>query len=327
MRRRNFITLLGSAAVGWPLTARAQQAGRLWQIGFVAGADASLIPNLYSGFLEGMRNLGYAEGKDFVMEWRFAEGDYDRFREFAMDMVRLKVDVIVLGTPAAIGPMKQVTSTIPIVMAYSHNPVGNGIVSSLSRPGGNVTGLAGSTDDTAPKQLEWLAAAVPNMSRVGLLVNPNNSSSVSVFTKGQSAARRLGLGVIFVAARNTEELKAAFRALARERAEAVLVAGDAMFFSQRRLIAELALANRLPSIFPQREYAEAGGLMSYGDSLHAFFYRTAYFVDKIFRGVKPADLPVERPTRFRLVINIKTAKALGLDVSSRKLALADEVIE
>jgi putative ABC transport system substrate-binding protein len=274
-----------------------------------------------------MRELGYVEGKDFVIEWRSAEGQYGRLSDVAAELARLNVDVIVTGVTAGIRPLQQATTTIPIVMAYSTDPVGNGFVASLARPGGNTTGLAGSSDDSSPKQLELLATLVPNVSRIGLLGNPNSPTYFSVLKNTQAAAEKVGLFVIPIKARNPIETENAFAELGKERVDAVMVASDAVFFGQRQRIAELALRNRIPTMFSLREYAEAGGLMSYGEDLADFFYRAAFYVDKIFKGARPDDLPIEQPTRFNLVINRKTADALGVTIPPQLYMFADEVIE
>jgi ABC-type uncharacterized transport system substrate-binding protein len=326
VRRREFITLLGGAAVAWPLAARAQQPERMRRIGFLGGGTVSLQP-IYNGLLQGMRELGYREGKDFVVEWRLAEGQYERFTEFAAEMVRLKVEVIVVSTPAGIRPTQQATSTIPIVMGYSTDPIGSGFVTSLARPGGNVTGLASSLDDIVPKQIELLASAVPGLSRVGLLVNPGNPNTPPVLKSAQASARQAGFVLVAVEAQTPSELEAAFVTLTKERVGAVIVIADAFFNSQRRRLVELALQARLPTMFGQREYAQEGGLMSYGESLFEFYRRAANYVDKIFKGANPADLPIEQPTLFKLVINRKTADALGVTIPPQLYIFADEVIE
>ena len=326
MKRRVFITLLGGAAL-WPLAARAQQGDRMRRIGVLSGASRETAFSNYEGFLQGMRELGYVEGRDFIMEYRFAEGEYERFPDFAAELVRLKVDVILVGATSAIRMVQRATSTIPIVLAYSTDPVGNGLVASLPRPGGNITGLSSLSDDTSPKQLELIATVVPNMSRIGLLGNPASPTSTDVVKGAQNAAQKVGLNVMSVEARNPQEIEEAFASFLRERVQAFISAGDALFFAQRRQIAELALKNRLPSMFSQREYAEAGGLMSYGENLSEFFRRAASFVDKVFKGAKPGDLPMEQPTRFNLVINRKTADALGVTIPPQLYIFADEVIE
>jgi putative ABC transport system substrate-binding protein len=254
------------------------------------------------------------------------EGKYERFPEIARELVR-KVDVVVTGVTAALPALKRATTTIPIVMAYSTDPVGNGLVASLVHPGGNITGLAGSSDDSSPKQLELLATIVPNVSRIGLLGNPDTETYSSVLNNAQDAAQKVGLSLVPIEARNSREIEDAFAAFAKERVPAVMVAVDAVFFGQRWRIAELALANHLATIFALREYVEAGGLMSYGENIADFFHRSAFYVDKIFKGARAGDLPIEQPTRFKLVINRKTADALGVTIPPQLYIFADEVIE
>jgi putative ABC transport system substrate-binding protein len=330
MRRREFIKLLSSTAAAWPLTARAQQSEKMRRIGFLSGATrpVSLESSYYGGFLQGLRELGYVEGRDFVIEWRFAEGRNEIIPTLAAELVRSNVDVIVLTTSMAVRPTQQLTQTIPIIMGISYDPVGNSFVDSLARPGGNITGLASSADDTAPKQLELLGAMVPNLTRVGVLVNPDGPYTTSLMKNLYAAAQTAAIMLTRMDARRTQEIDSAFAAVNKGGSqEGILVVSDALFTAQRYRIAELALAGRLPSLFQQREYVEAGGLMSYGQGFREFFRRAAFYVDKIFRGAKPADLPVEQPTKFDLVINLKTAKALDLTVPPTLLTLADEVIE
>jgi putative ABC transport system substrate-binding protein len=329
MKRREFITLVGGVAA-WPLAARAEQAGPLRRIGFLFTA----IPPAHfgsdgggRGFTQGMREIGYLEGKDFVVEWRSAEGHYERLPDFAAELVRMKVDVFVTGSSPAVRPAQQATTTIPIVMGYSTNLVRNGFVASLAHPGGNTTGLAGSGDDSSPKQLELLATIVPRLSRVAFLTNPQSPTSLTLMKSAQSAAEKAGLLVVPVEARNPQEIDDAFAALAKQNVAAVMVGTDPTFFVQRQQIAQLALRNRLASIFQLREYVAAGGLMSYGESLEEFYRRAASFVDKIFKGAKPGDLPIEQPTRFNLVINRKTADGPGLTIPPQLYIFADEVIE
>jgi putative ABC transport system substrate-binding protein len=328
MRRRELITLLG-CAVAWPLPAYAQQSGKVWRVGFIAGRSrpSSIEDSSYSGFLQGMRDLDYIVDKNLEMEWRFAEGRYELFPDLAAELVRLKVDVIVLGSPSAIGPVRRVTSTIPIVMGYSTDPVGNGFVASLARPGGNITGLASSADDTTPKRMELLATVVTNLSHIGVIANPVGASSRSVVTLAQEAGRNARLVVTFAEAQNLQELDSAFIKLTKDGVGAVMFVPDAFFFAQRERIGELALRYRLPSIFVQREYVAAGGLMSYGENLRNFYQRAASYVDKILKGANPADLPIQQPTKFELVINLKTAKAIGLTLPPSLLVQADELID
>jgi len=324
--RREFILTLGGAASAWLFAARAQQPGKVWRVGFFSGTSRSAVSGLYAGFVRGMADLGYAEGKNFVIEWRSAEEKYERIPEIAAEFVRLNVDVIVTGT-AALTVLKRDVTTIPVVMAYAVDPVGNGLVASLVRPGGNMTGLAGSSDDSSPKQLELLAAVVSNISRIGLLGNPNTTTYSSVLKSTQDAAQKAGLSLVPMQARNPQEIESTLAAFAKEGVRAVMFAGDAVFFGQRQRIAELALQYRLPTMFAQREYVAAGGMMSYGENLADFFRRAAYYVDKIFKATKPAELPIEQPTRFHLAINRKTADAIGVTIPAHLYIFADEVIE
>jgi len=325
IRRRQFLSTLGGSVVAWPLAAPAQQSSKLRRIGFLSAVSREL--SSHAALQQGMRELGYVEGKDFVLEWRSVEGKYERFPEIIGELVRLKSDVFVTGVTAALPALQRATTTIPIVMAYSTDPVGNGLVASLVRPGGNITGLAGSSDDSSPKQLELLTTIVPNVSRIGLLGNPDTETYSSVLKRAQDAAQKVGLSVVPMEARNAQEIEKAFAAFAEERIPAVVVASDAIFFGQRQRVAELALSNRLPTIFSLREYAAAGGLMSYGENIADFFRRSAFYVDKIFKGARPGELPVEQPTRFNLVINRKTADVLGVTIPPQLYIFADEVIE
>jgi putative tryptophan/tyrosine transport system substrate-binding protein len=326
LKRRQFIALLGGAAA-WPLAARAQQAGPLRRIGFLFGAIPPDHFGTGRGFMQGMRDLGYLEGKDFVVEWRSAEGHYERLPDLAAELVRMNVDVIVTGSSPAVRPAQQATATIPIVMGYATDPVGSGFVASFAHPGGNTTGLAGSGDDSSPKQLELLATIVPKLSRVAYLTNPQSPTSVTLMKSAQSAAEKAGILLVTVEARNPQEIDDAFAAMAKQDVAAVMVGTDALLFIQRQQIAQLALRNRLASIFQLREYVVAGGLMSYGESLEEFYRRAASFVDKIFKGAKPGDLPIEQPTRFNLVINRKAADEIGLTIPPQLYIFADEVIE
>ena len=249
------------------------------------------------------------------------------FPELARELVRLKVDVIVTAAGAAIHSLQDATTTIPIVWVYSTDPVGNHFVASLAHPGGNITGLAASSNDTAPKQLELLAMIAPSASGIGVLGNPNNPNFASVLKNAQVAGERAGFSITPVTAGNVEEIERAFAVFEKQGIQGVITTTDAVFFAQRERIAELALARRLPMMFSQREYVEAGALMSYGENLSDFLRRAAVFVDKIFKGAKPADLPIEQPTRFHLVVNHKTADALGLTIPPQIYTFADEVIE
>jgi len=325
IRRRELLSTLGGSVVAWPLAARAQQSGKLWRMGFLSAVSREL--SSHAALQQGMRELGYVEGKDFVLEWRSVEGKYERFPEIIGELVRLKSDVFVTGVTAALPALQRATTTIPIVMAYSTDPVGNGLVASLVRPGGNITGLAGSSDDSSPKQLELLTTIVPNISHIGLLGNPDTETYSSVLKRAQDAAQKVGLSVVPIAARNPQEIESAFAGFVKERVPAVMVASDAIFFGQRQRVAELALNNRLPTMFSLREYAEAGGLMSYGENISDFFHRSAFYVDKIFKGAKPSELPIEQPTHFNLVINRKTADLLRVTIPPQLYIFADEIIE
>jgi ABC-type uncharacterized transport system substrate-binding protein len=326
MRRRELIVLLSGAATSsilWTLTARTQEPAKLRRVGIILGG--SRTPPI-DGFLQGMRELGYVAGRDYVADWRAADGRFARFSGFAQDFVRLKVDVILLETAAAVDAVRQVTRTIPIVMGYSIDPVGNRLVASLTRPGANVTGMAGSTEDTSPKQLELLKAVVPNLARVGILLNPESSDYSEVQTKMQAAAEKAGLALVWVDARNPQGIDRAFAVFANQRVEAVIITDDRYFFTQQERIVGHALKHRLPSIYPQRDYVQVGGLMSYGESLKEFYRRAASFVDRIFKGARPAELPIEQVAR-QLVINRKTAAALGMAIPPDVYAFAGEVIE
>ena len=327
--RRQLVLALGAGAVTAPFGALAQQQGKVWRIGFISGAapPASLETAPQGGFLQGMRELGYVEGRHFVMEWRFAEAKAERYVEFAAELARLKVDVVVTGAPQAVRPMQQAAPQIPIVMGISTDPVGSGFAASLARPGGNITGIASSLEDSSPKQLELLVAAVPNMVRLGLLTTSMSPAYAAVLKRIQVSAQQARLTLVTADARNGNELAAAFATLSKGRAQAVIVPSDVLFNLNRDKIAALAISHRLPSMFGVREYVEAGGLMSYGESFREFFRRAASHVDKIIKGAKPGDLPIEQPSRFYLTINRKTARALGITIPQSLLVRADEVIE
>jgi putative tryptophan/tyrosine transport system substrate-binding protein len=329
MRRREFITLLGGTAASAPFAVRAQQpAGRVYRVGYLSINSQEQALYAVKAFEEGLRSLGYRVGENVVIEYRFANGEIERLPALAADLVRLGVDIIVTGfNPITVVAMKA-TTTIPIVMTTSVDPVGTGLVASLARPGGNVTGLAvDSGGEILGKRFGLLKEALPNLSRVGILFNPDVAFNRSRLTSMAEPARALGLTLVPVEARGLDALEQAFAIMVRERAQAFVLQGDAVLLDYRGQIAEMALRNRLPAASPQRELAEAGFLLTYGAVIRDLYRRSAFFVDKIFRGAKPADLPVEQPTKFELVINLKTAKALGIDVPPTLLARADEVIE
>jgi len=325
MMRREFIALLGGAAA-WPVAARAQQPGKLRTIGFLGQSTRSAASEWVAAFVQRLRELGWMEGRTITIEYRWSEGREERFAEIAAELVRLKVDVILTsGTPEVLAA-KQATSVIPIVFATAGDPVGNGLIASLARPGGNVTGMSLQSNDTAGKRLELLREVVPSLRRLAILANVGNPFSVLELGEAQAAARALGLEVDTLEIRRPEDIAPAFEAL-KGRAQALYVCADGLVNANRIRINTLALSVRLPTIHGYRDYVEAGGLMSYGANLPDLFRRSADYVDKILRGAKPADIPVEQPTKFDLVINLTTAKALGLDVPSSLLARADEVIE
>jgi putative tryptophan/tyrosine transport system substrate-binding protein len=322
MKRREFITLLGGA----PLSARAQQTGRLPTIGFL-GTSTSLAMNRWvTAFVQRLRELGWIEGRTVAIDYRWAEGRSEHMAEIAAEFVRLKVDVIVTYATPPVVAAKQATAVIPIVSAVMGDPVGTGLVTSLARPGGNVTGLSVLAPDLAGKRLELLREVVPGVHRLALLANISNPIATLEMGEVQMAARTLGLDLIALEIRRTEDIAPAFETL-KGRAQALYVVGDPLLSTNRVRINTWALVARLPAFCNEREYVEAGGLMSYGVNWPNLFRRTADFVDKILRGAKPADIPVEQPTKFDLIVNLNTAKALGLDVSPMLLARADEVIE
>ena len=322
--RRKFLATLGAAAA-WPLAARAEQPGKLPTIGFL-GANPSIESHRVAAFVQRLRELAWIDGRNLAIEYRWAEGRNERYAENAAELVRLKVDVIVtVATPPTLAA-KQATAVIPIVFAAASDPVGTGLVASLARPGGNVTGLANQISDTGGKKLELLREAVPGLRRLAIIANVGNPASVLDMGEAQATARALGLEVTTSEIRRAEDISSAFDAL-RGRADALYVCVDPLVNTHRIRINTLALAARLPTMHGLREYVEAGGLMSYGPNLPDLLRRAADYVDKILRGAKPGEIPVEQPTRFDLIINLTTAKALGLEISPMLLARADEVIE
>jgi putative tryptophan/tyrosine transport system substrate-binding protein len=326
MRRREFITLLGGAAASWPLAARAQQPAKLPTIGFLGPNTPSLDSRRVGAFVQRLRELGWTEDRNVAIEYRWAEGRTERLAEFAAEFVRLKVDVIVTSATPPVIAAKQATSVIPIVFAAVGDPVGTGIVNSLARPGGNATGLSIQATDLAGKRLELLHEVAPGLRRLAIMANPGAPPAVLEMAEAQTTARALGLEVVASEIRRPEDIAAAFEAF-KGRAEALYVCNDPLVTTNRTRINTLALGMRLPTMYNVREFVEAGGLMSYGPNFLDLFRRAADFADKILRGAKPSDIPVEQPTKFDLVINLKTAKALGLDVPPTLLARADEVIE
>jgi ABC-type uncharacterized transport system substrate-binding protein len=324
LRRRQFITLLSGAAA-WPFAAHAQQAEKLPTIGFL-GASPSIESQRVAAFVQRLRELAWVDGRNVAIEYRWAEGRNERYAEAATELVRLKVDVIVTSATPATLAAKEATAVIPIVFGAVSDPVGTGLVASLARPGGNVTGLANQVSDTAGKKLEFLREVVPDLRRLAIMANVGNPASVLEMGEAQAAARKLGLEFTTSEIRRADDIAPAFEAL-KERADALYICPDPLMNTNRTRINILAVGARLPTMHGIREYVEAGGLMSYGLRLPDQFRRVADIVDKILRGAKPADIPVERPTKFDLVINLTTAKALGLTIPDSFLLRADEVIE
>jgi putative ABC transport system substrate-binding protein len=327
--RRAFLGTVAGGLLTTPLDAGAQQSGKIYRIGFLApGSSSDLrIRRFFEAFRNSLGELGYVEGKNITIESRWAAGKYDRLPGLAAELVRLKMDVLVTNAVPAIRAAKEATSTIPIVMAGVVDPVATGLVASLARPGGNITGLSVMTPELVGKQLEMLKEVVPKASRVAVLWNPANLGNAPQLKAAEVAARTLGVRLQPLEARGPSEIDSAFAAMTKEGTDAVVVLVDVMFIDQRSRIANLAATHRLPAAHGTPESVEAGGLMVYGPSFLYNYRRAAVYVDKIFKGAKPADLPIEQPTKFDLVINLKTAKALGLTISPSLLARADEIIQ
>jgi putative ABC transport system substrate-binding protein len=327
--RRKLLAALGAGALAAPFSSFGQQQGKVWRVGFLATRHLDFVDAdpYYGPFRQGMRELGYVEGKNLVVEWRSAESKTERLPDLAAELVRLKMDVIVTEAAVATLAAQKGTSTIPIVMANVGDPVGTGVVKSLARPGGNTTGLSNMVSELVPKHLELLLSIVPKVSRVAFLWNSANSSQLIALKSVQAAAQKVGVKILPLEAQTPQQIENAFSVMAREKPGAVIVAQNPFAFQQRRQIAELAAKIRLPSISGSREYAEAGGLIGYGASIADGSRRAASYVDKIFKGAKPGDLPVEQSTLFELVINRNTAKAMGITFPQSLLVRADRVIE
>lgn len=326
MRRREFITLIGGAATAWPVAAHAQRSGKLPTIGFFSANTALSASRWTDAFVQRLRDLGWIEGRTVAIEYRWGEGGTEHTVEFVAEFVRLKVDVIVThGTPNILAA-KQATSVIPIVFALASDPVDSGFVASLARPGGNVTGLSIEAPDLAGKRLDLLREVVPGLRRLAIMANMAFPATVRELGEIQAAARTLGIEVAPLDVRRAEEIAPAVETL-KGRVDAVYVSATPLVTTNQIQLNTLALSARLPTMHGVREYVETGGLMSYGPNFPDLFRRTADYVDKILRGAKPADIPVEQPTKFDLVVNLTTAKTLGLDVPATLLARADEVIE
>jgi putative ABC transport system substrate-binding protein len=331
VNRRRFLLTSLAGALAAPLAAEAQQPTKIVRIGYLTTADVvTAPPHLREAFVKGLRDLGYVEGRNLVIEYRSAEGKFERLPALAAELVALKVDVILAPARVHVLAAKQATTTIPIVFVNSGDPIAAGLVTSLAQPGGNVTGLSTLAVDLIGKCLEQLPQAIPGVSRVAVLRDPGDAAertAKDMLKRAEVAGRALGVRLQFVEARSPVDFDRAFSEMARARAGALTVLQSTMFFLERRRLVDLAAKNRLPAVYTSREFVDAGGLMSYGPDLADLFRRAATYVDKILKGAKPGDLPVEQPAKFELVINLKTAKALGLTIPPSLLLRADQVIQ
>ena len=325
MNRRTIMTLVGGAAA-WPIAEQAQQPGKIARIGFLGAITAAGIEGRLERFRAGLRDLGCVEGQNIFIDFRWAEGNYARLAEFATELIRLKVDVLVTyGTPGTLAA-KQATTTVPIVMIVSGDAVATGIVASLARPGGNVTGSTFFDPELTAKGIELLMEVAPSARRIGVLLNPDNPAFPSVIHAVRLTAETLKWELQLIETRNIDELQSILSMTTKESVDAIAITNDAMFVTNARRIAEIMARKRVPSV-GSAAFGRDGGLIGYGVNFGTLYYRAAYFVDRILKGITPADLPVEQPTKFELVINLKTAKALGIDIPATLLARADEVIE
>jgi putative ABC transport system substrate-binding protein len=325
--RRQFISLLGGAATAWPVAARAQQRAKVWRVGVLETQSQRQNTLNLDALKKGLEALGYVERRNLVVEYRSADGRAERFPELAADLLRRKVDLIVTrGTPA-VQAAKNATASIPIVMAASGDPLRAGVVASLARPGGNVTGLSAFTTDLESKRVELLLEIVPRTKRLAALYNMSNPVSQSRWDTLNSIVRRLRIDPLLLDVRTAEDIEPAFDKASKQQADALMVENDGLIHANRRSVTGLAIIHKMPAIYATRELVDDGGLLSYSVNYAHLYFRAASFVDKIFKGVAPADLPVEQPTKFDLVINLKAAKAIGLSIPEPFLARADEVIE
>jgi putative tryptophan/tyrosine transport system substrate-binding protein len=325
--KRLFSILLIVAVVVVGGVATAQQPTKIPRVGFLGGASLSSIAARIEAFRQGLRELGYVEGKNIVIESRYAEGRLDRLTDLAAELVRLKVDVIVTGGPSPTRAAKEATVTIPIVMALDNDPVGSGFVASLARPGGNITGLATLSPEISGKQLELLKEIVPRLSRVAVVGTSSNPGNAQMLRETELAAGAFAVQLHYLDVGGPKDIETVFRAASKGRADAVLVLPNPVLLSRRAQLADLAAKNRLPAVYGQPEYVDAGGLMFYGASITEMFRRAATYVDKILKGAKPADLPVEQPKKFEMIINLKAAKQIGLTIPPNVLVRADRVIK
>lgn len=327
MDRRTFLGALSGGLLATPLAAKAQQVGKVYRVGFLGNSTEALEANLIGPFREGLRELGYVEGRNLVINYRWAEGHYDRFPGLIAELIALKVEVIVTaGTPAALA-VKRATTTTPLVMVAVGDPVGTGLVKSLARTGGNLTGLVSIAPDLEGKRLELLTEVVPKLTHVAFLLNPANAFHVTSEKQARAAAKTLHLKVEFVPVRSESEFDRAFDTISSRRPGALVMLADRLFLHHRMRIVAFAAQSRLPTVYAYTELVEAGGLMSFGPSYPGMHHRAAYFVDRLLKGVNPEDLPMEQPSKFQLVINLRTARTLGLMIPQLILLRADELIE
>ena len=327
--RRNLVVALGAGALAMPFSSFAQQQMKIWRVGFLASRHLDFVDSDYNygPFRQGMRELGYVEGKNVIIEWRSAEGNNERLAGLASELVNLKMDAIVTAGSPATRAAQKATTTIPIVMGSIADPVANGFIASVAQPAGNITGLANMAVDVSPKQLEMLLDMVPKLSRVALLVNPSNSANVKGVDAVQAAGQKRGVKILRADARTPQEIDDAFAWIRQQNAGALMMWTEPFFLQQKTQTAQLAVKHRLPVMSGDRIYSEAGALMSYGTNIADQYRRAAIYVGRILKGAKPADLPVEQPTKFELVINQNTAKALGLTIPQSMLLRADKVID
>jgi putative tryptophan/tyrosine transport system substrate-binding protein len=325
--RRNLLIGLGAASLGAPLISLAQQQSKAFRIGFLGPVSASSYANRVAAFRQGLRELGYVEGKNITIEERWADGKYERLPRLAEELVKLKVDLIVATATPPARAAQQSTRTIPIVMVSVSDPVGSGLVASLARPGGNITGVANLVGDTTEKQFDLLVATAPKLSRIAVLSNPDNQAMQGLIKKVQASAYKIGARVFLVQARTPEEIDQAFSVMTQQGAKALIVLAEPLFFQQRAQLVNLAGKARLPAIYNARQYVEAGGLMSYGSDNEKVYRYAARYVDRILKGAKPSEMPVEQLSAMELTINKKTAKTLGITFPREVLVLADKVIE
>ncbi len=326
MNKKIYWLALGAMLFALCMPAEAQQPTKIPRIGYLSGSSPSTSPARRKAFQQGLRELGYVEGKNIIIEWRFAEEKFDRLPALAAELVRLKVDIIVTAGPQATRPAKQATSTIPIVMAQDPDPIGDGFVASLARPGGNITGLSSLAPELSGKQLELMKEIVPKLSHVavfGTSINPGNAQNLR---EVELAAKAFGVKLQYLDVLSPNDIETAFQAASKPRADAVLMLPGSVLVLRRAQLTDLAVKSRLPAIYPQTEFTEAGGLMYYGTNTPDLFRRAATYVDKILKGAKPGDLPVEQPTKFEFIINLKAAKQIGLTIPPNVLARADKVI-